>query len=117
MICDLAQTYHIFDYRQVPGRLLGTLVAGLGPNSRIYQKESGQLVPTEMFLQAAILDELRLIVYLLDGNKHKKQPKPITERLLETQREQRKEMVFASPEEFVKARQKIIGEVTKWQQN
>ena len=28
VICDLAETYQIYDYKRVPGRLLGTLVAG-----------------------------------------------------------------------------------------
>ena len=78
MICDLAETYHIFEYRRVPVRLLGTLVAGLGANSRVHQRITEQEVPTDIFLQAAIVDELRMIVYLLDGNKNKKMPEPIT---------------------------------------
>lgn len=110
MICDLAETYHLFDYRRVPGRLLGTLVAGLGPNSRVYQKLAEQEVPTDTFLQAAIVDELRMIVYLLDGNKNKKMPEPITGRLVKSHEKPRRQEVFRTPEDFMRARAALIGE-------
>ena len=110
MICDLAETYQIFDYRRVPGRLLGTLVAGLGPNSRVYQKLAEQEVPTDTFLLTAIVDELRMIVYLLDGNKNKKAPDPIAGRLIKQQEKPRKHVSFRTPEEFLKARADLIGE-------
>ena len=110
MICDLAETYHIFEYRRVPVRLLGTLVAGLGANSRVHQRITEQEVPTDIFLQAAIVDELRMIVYLLDGNKNKKMPEPITQRLIKSHEKPRKEAVFRTPEEFMRARAALIGE-------
>ena len=57
MICDLAETYQIYDYRRVPGRLLGTLVAGLGANSRVKKKLFGvqNEVPDSLLL-AKILE-------------------------------------------------------------
>ena len=41
LICDLAEYYHILDYRGVPGRLLGTLAVGLRAESRIGQIREG----------------------------------------------------------------------------
>lgn len=111
MICDLAEVYHIYDYRGVPGRLLGALVVGLGVNSRIYQRITGQLVPTDTLMQALIIDELRRIVYLLDGNKNKKYPEPMAERLLEHEEPEREYITFDTPEEFEKARAALLGEI------
>ena len=37
-ICDLAETYRIFDYRALPVGLLATLSFGLREDSRIKQK-------------------------------------------------------------------------------
>lgn len=35
MICDLAEYYHIYDYKQLPVETLAILVYGLRDNSRI----------------------------------------------------------------------------------
>lgn len=111
MICDLAEVYHIYDYRRVPGRLLGTLVAGLGVNSRVYQKLAGQLVPTDILMQSLIVDELRRITYLLNGDKNKTYPKPITESFLQDAKPDTGEMAFNTPEEFERTRAALLGEI------
>ena len=111
MICDLAEVYQIYDYKRVPGRLLGTLVAGLGVNSRIYGKIAGQKVPTDMLLQAMIVDELRRITYLLDGNRHKKQPESLAAKLMDPDEKQSENLAFASPEEFENYRRTLLGEI------
>lgn len=38
LICDLAETYRVLDYRALPVELLATLAAGLRPDARIWQK-------------------------------------------------------------------------------
>lgn len=111
MICDLAETYHIYDYKGVPGRLLGTLVAGLGVNSRVYQKLAGQIVPTSILVEALIVDELRKIVYLLDGNKKSKIPESMAEKLMIPDESAREELMFDTPEDFEKARKALLGEI------
>jgi len=35
LICDLAETYHIFNYRELPPSLAATLSVGLKDDSRI----------------------------------------------------------------------------------
>jgi len=109
MICDLAETYHIYDYRRVPGRLLGTLVAGLGANSRVYQKMSGQVVPTDTLLLAIVIDELRTIIYGANG---KKSPEKIATKLMEGAKPERKERLFNTGADFDKARAALIKEIT-----
>ena len=37
MICDLAETYHVFDYRALPVKLLAVLCSGLRSDSRVRQ--------------------------------------------------------------------------------
>ncbi len=111
MICDLAETYQIYDYKRVPGRLLGTLVAGLGVNSRIYQKIAGQKVPTDTVMLALIVDELRRLTYLMDGNKHKKQPESMAARLVDKPEADDGRLSFSSPEEFEAYRAALLGEI------
>lgn len=111
MICDLAEVYRIYDYRGVPGRLLGALVAGLGPNSRVHQRISGQLVPTDTIMLSMILDELRKIIYVLDTNKNKKYPELLTPKLVKDDKPERDELAFSTPEEFEKARAVLLGEI------
>lgn len=111
LICDLAEVYQIYDYKGVPGRLLGTLVSGLGVNSRVYQKIAGQKVPTDILFEAFIIDELRRITYLLDGNKNKKQPEPMSETLFDRDEPENDVMVFDSPEAFEQARAALLGEI------
>ena len=43
LICDLAETYHIYDYRSLPVKLVATLSAGLRDDSRIKLKAAGDL--------------------------------------------------------------------------
>lgn len=109
MICDLAEVYRIYDYKGVPGRLLGTLVAGLGVDSRVFQSMAGQQVPTSILVQALLVDELRRIVYMLNGDKHAEPPESLAASLVEEREPKGNEVAFSSPEEFLKARAKIIG--------
>lgn len=109
MICDLAEVYRIYDYRGVPVKLLGTLVAGLGVESRVYQKLSGQHVPTSILVQALIVDELRRIVYMLNADKSKEQPESMAATLIVEKEKEREERLFSTPEAFMKARADLIG--------
>lgn len=36
LICDLAETYHILDYKQLPLRTVAVLASGLRQDARIY---------------------------------------------------------------------------------
>lgn len=63
LICDLAETYGIFDYRALPARTLATLAVGLREDSRIKMHLIGAKVPRKDLLLAAIVDRLSLLVW------------------------------------------------------
>ena len=58
VICDLAETYGILDYKALPVPLLATLCSGLRETSRIKLRLSGMSVPSDMMLLAAAVDKL-----------------------------------------------------------
>ena len=60
MICDLAETYHLFNYQEYPPELVGTLVFGLRKESRVKMKLSGDKITTTEWLNKPkhILDQL-----------------------------------------------------------
>lgn len=110
MICDLAETYGIFEYRNVPVRLLKVLVWGLRGNSRTKLKLAESDVPTDTILLAAIADSLSFIAWskTKDGMKNKNRPKAITPYLIGKPAEETAE-VFESGDAFERARAKLIG--------
>ena len=61
LICDLAETYHIYDYRSLPVKLVATLSAGLRDNSRIKLKAAGSPVDLDTVILASIADNLSLL--------------------------------------------------------
>ena len=77
-VCDMAETYQIYDYRRVPCKLLGTLASGLRDSSRIKQKMAGITADPKTVLLASCLDALNLLVWMRteDGQKGKNRPKP-----------------------------------------
>ena len=68
VICDLAETYGIFNYRALPVKLLATLVVGLREDSRIIRKISGIKITRGEILLASVVDRLSLIAWMLSDN-------------------------------------------------
>lgn len=56
VFCDLAETYHLFDWSAVSIPTLARLASGLRDDSRIMLKLSGQRVPIERLLLAMVAD-------------------------------------------------------------
>jgi len=67
LICDLAETYGIFDMRALPVSLLATLASGLREDSRIKIRLSGCKVPRSELLLAAVVDRLSVLLWALFG--------------------------------------------------
>lgn len=84
VICDLAETYGIFNYQALPVKLLATLVVGLREDSRIMRKISGNKIPREDILLAAAVDRLSTIAWMLSDNgaSGTNRPRSIVEALL-----------------------------------
>lgn len=71
LICDLAETYQIYDYRSLPASLVATLSAGLRDDSRIKKKLHGDKLDLKETLQASLIDVLLELGYAILGVKGK----------------------------------------------
>lgn len=110
LICDMAETYHIYDWRSLPVRLAATLAAGLRENSRIKMKMSGSTVSLETMLTANMADCLRILLWRQteDGLKGRNAPELFTERLNGGQPAQRSDG-FETADDFMAWRKSMIG--------
>ena len=84
LLCDLAETYRIYDLNAVPVPTLAILAAGLRDNSRIKMSLSGCAVPREDLLLAAAVDRLSLLVWGMseDAKRGANRPKSIVAALM-----------------------------------
>lgn len=85
VICDFAETYHIYDIYQYPCEYIATLAAGLRETSRIRIKQAGLRGDPELFAMCACADSLRTLVWHNTENGHKgiDPPKPVLQFLRE----------------------------------
>lgn len=115
LICDLAETYQIYDYRSLPLRTVATLAAGLRDDSRIKLKASGVSVGQNTMLLASIADRVEAFRYgFMAESKSGKQPFSLVRFLLgEEQAESNKgaAQTFDSAEDLTKALAKARGEI------
>ena len=83
LICDLAETYQIYDYKRLPLQAVATFAIGLSEDSRIKMKLRGQKVTFKTMLMAALHDQLNLLLWskTKDGAKGINKPKLITQAL------------------------------------
>ena len=114
LICDLAETYGIFDYRQLPVDRVAVFAFGLRDDSRIKLAMNNSKVPFETFLLAGVLDRLSALVWFktTDGQKGINKPLMVAEELTgKTKAKESKEMIFDSGEDFEEYRQKILKKI------
>lgn len=113
LICDMAEYYHIYDYRALSVEYLATLVFGLRDDSRIKMAWVGAKISTDLMLQASIFDRLNLLVYMntKDGQKGKNKPKSLLEILTNQEKKNDDVLTFASASDFDVARAKLLEEV------
>ncbi len=109
LVCDLAETYGIFDYRAQPATLIATLALGLRSDSRVRLAFAGQNVSNDTLLLAAAVDDLAFLAWTKTKNARKNvgRPRSIVDALTKRQKGGGT-MAFDTPEEFEAARQKII---------
>ena len=108
LICDLAETYHILDYKELSPKLVATLSCGLSDDSRIKRKIADRRLTLGETMTAAILDKLSQILWTKtkDAQQNRNRPKSILEALEKPP--ERKYKTFSSIEEFEKKRAEIL---------
>lgn len=106
--CDLAETYHILDYKALSPSRVALFSIGLRDNARIKLKLCGNTQSLETLLLASAVDRLSMLLWAKtkDGAKNKNRPTSIVSQLTEKPKE-KDFVVFSSPEEFEKAMAEI----------
>ena len=113
LICDLAETYHIYDYRRLPVLKVAVFSLGLRQNSRIKMIMSGNRITLEESLLACAVDRLSILEWqkTKDGSICTNVPQSILEKLLgiDERKSESDTQTFSSGEEFLKERNRLLG--------
>lgn len=111
LVCDLAETYGVLNYKELPVETLAALSAGLRENSRIKMKMSGAKARDDILLLAAAVDRLTYIAWTKtkDAEKGLNRPKSIVG-IIAGSGEKNDIVAFDTAEEFEAERARIIGE-------
>lgn len=113
LICDLAETYHIYDYKELPLTRVAIFAIGLKDSSRIKMKMSDQLVPMETLLLAGISDRLSVLLWrqTKDGQKGRNMPTMVLDTLTIKKSKESDVIVFSSGEDYEKTRNGILKSI------
>ena len=110
VICDLAETYHIFNYRQLPATTVATLACGLKADSRIKTTMAGvKMLPPNSLLYALVVDELRALRWGLMGDK-KHKPVFVSD-LIANGLPEKETVGFSTADEFEAKRREILERI------
>lgn len=117
VVCDLAETYGIFDYHSLPSTYIATLAVGLRDDARIKLKMSQTAYPLKTMLLASAVDRLSLLVWAKtkDAEKNRNRPKSVLEELMK--KPESDIISFEDPKAFDDAWKELTEEAREWQQN
>lgn len=109
LVCDLAQTYSIHDYKQLPPKTIAAFSVGLEDKSRIKMKLSGLTVQIETMLLAQIADAINMLVWMnsKECRNGSKRPKSLIKAILNPDKDE-KIKSFRSGSDFDSYRREII---------
>lgn len=87
LICDLAEVYHVFDWRALPPFTAAALACGLGADSRIIRKISGAPAPVNTLLLAMIADALHILAWqnTQDAQRGRNKPASVLKAIMSSQ--------------------------------
>ena len=109
LMCDMAEVYHIFDYRGMPAFFVAELVAGLSTDSRVKMAISGQQIDKETALLACILDGINTLVWQNTKDAQKGRNKPQSVYLAMTQTKEKDTLRgFRTSAEFEAYRKSLL---------
>lgn len=102
LLCDLAETYGIFDLTALPVPTVAMLAVGLRDDSRIKTSLSGCRVPRRDLLLAAAVDRLSLLVWGMseDAKRGTNRPESLVAAFMGENDNGSDMMTFADPEAF-----------------
>lgn len=108
IVCDLAETYHIYSYRDFKPSYIYVLVEGLKSDSRFKMALKNQKVDDLTLLNAKAVDLLSLLVWSKtpDAQAGRNCPKSLVDILLNDSEAEKEG--FDSEEEFMKEREKFL---------
>ena len=110
LICDLAETYTIYDYRSLPARTVATLAVGLRNNSRIKMHLSGEILSFDQMIQVKIYDLLNWLAWTKTKKATKGQgmPERLEDKIRKKAAEESEMVKFDSVEDFEAARNRML---------
>ena len=110
LICDLAESYHIYDYKSLPVSKIAIFSVGLRDDSRIKMKMNGIKYPLNTILLAAAADRLSLLLWSRteDGVNGLNQPQSILDKLI-GDGDAKEVNGFDSPEDFENEWKRLVG--------
>lgn len=110
LICDFAEVYHVYDYKELSPAMAAAFCFGLRQNSRVKMAITKQRVTLEQQLMARAVDELAFISWskTVDGQKNRNRPKSVLNALLNPDTET-ENTAYASGDDFRAAWDKITG--------
>lgn len=111
LICDFAETYGIYDYRNLPLKTAAILASGLRDNSRIKIKLSGLNAAPETILNAAIADRTGMLVWMQskDGARNRNRPASILDKILNPEKKKENVTTFETGHDFRDAWNRLSG--------
>lgn len=116
LICDLAETYKIYDYKQLPLTKVAVFACGLRENSRIKMKMSGRNINTDTLLLASITDLTSLIWWskTKDALDNRNRPKSLLQAISGYSDNKESDIsLYRSGEDFEKQRNKLLDKLRK----
>ena len=107
LICDLAETYQIYDYRSLPVFTVAALSAGLRENSRIMTEIRGGTLVSQEYCLALIYDILA--AFFTGGNADSSLSDLFDGRHEPEKKPDKKTRSYDTPEDFERDRRKAMG--------
>lgn len=106
--CDLAETYNIYNIKELPVQKVALFSYGLREDSRIKLKINNSKYSLKTLILANIADKLAILLWHRSGASNDK-PKFITDVLLEKNQQNNDVISFDTIEEFEKERAQYLG--------
>ncbi|WP_125772001.1 DUF5361 domain-containing protein [Companilactobacillus furfuricola] len=108
LLCDLAETYQIYDFKQLPLTKVAVFSLGLKDDSRIKMKLRNQKLNLEEMLMVSIADSLKLLLWSKTKDAQKNRNRPVLWSSLFEKPKEKKEAIFSSGKDFAKERKKLL---------